>query len=161
MRCELQRSQACLTLVPQSTCCRAQPGERAPLGITDLPGMPKLWFAGGVPACQGRLPLLAVRDELQELSELGRDQCVFRNQKTPLGSPGYVCQPWNPKQEQVLGFKLSFPLECVLELSDAGCKQHRAANNSSSIMGPSSHSERVTRSACHMHPCLTQDAAVY
>lgn len=125
MRCELQRIQACLTLVPQSTCYRAQPGEHAPLGLTDLPRMPKFWFAGGVPTCQGWLPLLAGRDELQELSELGKGQCGFPNQKTPLGSPGYVCQPWNSKQEQVLGFKLLFPLECVLELSDAGCKKHR------------------------------------
>ena len=72
-----------------------------------------------------RALLLAGRDELQELSELGKGQCGFPNQKTPLGSPGYVCQPWNSKQEQVLGFKLLFPLECVLELSDAGCKKHR------------------------------------
>lgn len=46
-RCELQRIQACLTLVPQSTCCRAQPGEHATLELTDLPRMPKFLVCRG------------------------------------------------------------------------------------------------------------------
>lgn len=107
-RCELQRIQACLTLVPQSTCCRASLENMPHWSSLTCLGCLSFGFAGEYPLAKDGYRCWLRRDELQELSELGRGQCEFPNQKTPLGGPGYVCQPWNSKQEQVLGFKLLF-----------------------------------------------------